>query len=109
MLPADVACVEVNEQTFGEFTIGHPSPRANGLVAEVEHPVFGKHYRHGPIVSLSPSNELLPGCRAGEHTRAVLQELGYSNDEVDDLARQGIVAWPDDKPQGVHAARAAST
>jgi crotonobetainyl-CoA:carnitine CoA-transferase CaiB-like acyl-CoA transferase len=92
----DVACVEVNRQPFSEFTIDSPAMTENGFVGEVEHPHFGRHRRHGAIVSLSESPPALgSGCLIGQHTRQVLAELGYSPAEIDDLRRRGVVTWPD--------------
>lgn len=36
-----------------------------------------------------------PPPRLGEHTRQVLEEVGYSGDQIDELGRHGVV-WPPD-------------
>jgi crotonobetainyl-CoA:carnitine CoA-transferase CaiB-like acyl-CoA transferase len=93
----DVACVEVNQQPFSEFTIAHPAMVENGFVGETVHPWFGRHRRHGPLVSMSDSPASLgPGCLIGQHTRQILGELGYSAEEIDDLRSRGVVTWPGD-------------
>lgn len=96
MLARDVACVQVNEQTLSEFTIEHPAMVENGFVGEVEHPRFGRHRRHGPLVTMSEAPVTLgPGSLTGQHTRQILAELGYSADDVAELRRRGVVTWPD--------------
>jgi crotonobetainyl-CoA:carnitine CoA-transferase CaiB-like acyl-CoA transferase len=92
----EVACVEVNEQPFSEFTIEHPAMTENGFVAEVDHPWFGRHRRHGAIVTM-PAQPAVPGpaCLVGQHTRQVLAELGYSPEEIAGLRARGVVTWPD--------------
>jgi len=91
-----VACVEVSQRPLSDFTISDPSTVANGFISEVEHPLFGRHYRHGPIVTLSATPGTAgPGCLVGQHTRPILAELGYSDEEVEALRRDGIVAWPE--------------
>jgi len=37
-----------------------------------------------------------PPPRQGEHTREILQPLGYEAAELEELARQGIVGIPED-------------
>jgi crotonobetainyl-CoA:carnitine CoA-transferase CaiB-like acyl-CoA transferase len=94
-----VACVEVSQRPLSEFTINDPSMVENGFTAEVEHPLFGRHRRHGPIVSLSDTPGTAgPGCLIGQHTRTILAELGYSDEEMEALRRDGVVAWPDGAP-----------
>ena len=96
LAPYDVACVEVSQVPLSEFTISSPVMTENGFVEPVHHALFGDHLRHGPIVTLSATPGVVgPGCLIGEHTRAVLGELGYSDDELADLRARGIVAWPD--------------
>jgi crotonobetainyl-CoA:carnitine CoA-transferase CaiB-like acyl-CoA transferase len=93
----DVACVEVSEGPFSEFTTSSPTMVDNGFTAEVEHPMFGRHHRHGPIVTLSETpGGAGPGCLVGQHTRAILGELGYTEEQMDELREHRVVAWPDD-------------
>jgi crotonobetainyl-CoA:carnitine CoA-transferase CaiB-like acyl-CoA transferase len=95
LVPEGVACVHVNQGPFSEFTISDPTMVENGFTTEVEHPLFGRHHRHGPIVTLSDTpGSPGPGPLVGQHTRQILGELGYSNEEVDELRRRDIVSWP---------------
>ncbi len=65
----------------------------NDLVAEMEHPTAGPIKTFGIPVKLSD----MPGTvrrhppTQGEHTQEVLQELGYSNREIERLYQQQIV------------------
>jgi crotonobetainyl-CoA:carnitine CoA-transferase CaiB-like acyl-CoA transferase len=95
LVPHDVACVEVSDGPFSEFTINDPTMVDNGFTAEVDHPMFGRHRRHGPIVTLSETpGSVGPGCLVGQHTRQILGELGYTEDQMADLRQRGIVGWP---------------
>jgi crotonobetainyl-CoA:carnitine CoA-transferase CaiB-like acyl-CoA transferase len=88
----DVTCVEVSRGSFSEFTISSPTVRDNEFVAEVVHPLFGSHLRHGPMATFSATpGSPGPGCLVGQHTRAVLLELGYTDDQIADLQTNGVV------------------
>jgi crotonobetainyl-CoA:carnitine CoA-transferase CaiB-like acyl-CoA transferase len=51
--------------------------------------------RHGPAVQLSATPAVVAaGCEVGQHTRAILDELGYPPEQVDQLLTDGIVGEP---------------
>ena len=88
----DVTCVEVSTGSFSEFIMSSPAVLENGFTAPVVHPLFGAHRRHGPVATLSVTPGAPgPGCLVGEHTRAILAELGYDESQVADLEARGIV------------------
>ncbi|HXY91938.1 MAG TPA: CoA transferase [Acidimicrobiia bacterium] len=67
-----------------------------GLAVDIEHPLFGVIRRHGLPAALSETpGRVAAGCSRGEHTRAILAELGYSPDDVAGLERDGVVFGPD--------------
>ncbi len=93
---AGVACVQADEATEGDFYADHPHARANDLSVEVEHPVVGKYRRYGGLVEFS----LTPGIyrtaiQVGQHTRPLLRELGYDDQQIEELGEQGVVQWAD--------------
>jgi crotonobetainyl-CoA:carnitine CoA-transferase CaiB-like acyl-CoA transferase len=96
LLKADVGCVRADEATEGEFYLDHPHAKANALCVEVDHPVVGKHLRYGGLVEFS----LTPGlykasAQIGQHTRPLLRELGYDDQQIEAFGRRGIVQWAD--------------
>jgi crotonobetainyl-CoA:carnitine CoA-transferase CaiB-like acyl-CoA transferase len=92
-LAEDVACVEVSRDPLAVVMIRHPALVQNGFTAEVDHPFFGRHVRHGPLVSMEAPASMRPGCLLGQHTRAVLAEIGYSPAEIENLKARGVITW----------------
>lgn len=82
--------------SIGEM-LEHPQTIARRMVVEVEHTELGRVRSLGPPVKLSgdePSDRPVPNRGApafGEHTRTVLLEAGWEEEEVDDLVRRGVV------------------
>ena len=79
-----------------EFYADHPHARANDLSVEVEHPHIRKYCRFGVLVDFS----LTPGSyrtyiQTGQHTRPLIREIGYKDQEIEDLAAQGAVQRAD--------------
>ncbi len=70
-----------------------PQVVARGMVVDVEHPRAGRIRVNGVPVKLSdtPGGVRTPPPVLGEHTDAVLQELGLGPDEVAALRRDGAI------------------
>ena len=74
--------------------IEHPQVRAVGGVQTQQHPELGQllspaHPARFGAQRLEPH---LPLGKLGEHTREVLTELGYADEEVDGLAERGVIS-----------------
>ena len=96
----DVACVRVADSDE-EFFLDDSHSKDNELAVEVEDesPRFGKYVRNGGIVHFS---EMLGSYRVapypGEHTRAIMQEVGYSDEQIEDYRERRIVDWEEANP-----------
>lgn len=96
LAPRGVGCVRADRHTFAEFLDGDPQARDLGLIADVVHPVLGPHWRHGASVELSGTRPALREANVnGQHTRAILAEIGYTEAEVASLKERGIVNYAD--------------
>ncbi len=94
LVERDVACVRADRAGNGEFMGSDPAVRENAFIADVVHPEFGPHWRHGPTVHLSATPGVVgPGTRVGENTRAMLAELGYTEETIRDFRDRKIVTW----------------
>jgi crotonobetainyl-CoA:carnitine CoA-transferase CaiB-like acyl-CoA transferase len=93
---AGVGCATV-------FPDGHPAFIATdeviletGLAADIEHPLFGTIRRHGLPAKLSETpGRIAPGCLRGQQTRTILEELGYSAEQIAALVAAKVVFDPD--------------
>jgi len=92
LVPLDIACVAAFEGTNSAFTNTDPVLKQTELVAEVDHPFFGRILRHGLPVRFSETpGRLAAGCLVGQHTRTVMTELGYSPELIAELEAKEVV------------------
>jgi crotonobetainyl-CoA:carnitine CoA-transferase CaiB-like acyl-CoA transferase len=90
---ADLGCTAVDPGP-SHNTLMMPGGLAQQLdmTTEVEHPMFGRHPRLKAVISFSRSaTRAGPGILIGQHTDLVLNELGYSEQELEDLAARGVI------------------
>ena len=92
LFAVDVACVEVEESGMFNFYSQDPQVSANEFIQPAETLRIGSYWRYGPVVNLSKTpSRVGSGPLRGEHTRSLLQELGYSSDRIDELYAMKIV------------------
>jgi crotonobetainyl-CoA:carnitine CoA-transferase CaiB-like acyl-CoA transferase len=90
---AGVACVRVVDGPSHDVLMA-PGGLAHelGMTTQVQHPLFGEHDRLTALVSFSRSaTRAEPGVMIGQHTEAVLRELGLSDTELDDLTGRQVI------------------
>jgi crotonobetainyl-CoA:carnitine CoA-transferase CaiB-like acyl-CoA transferase len=82
----------------GELVLFDGDNERLGLVAEYEHPIVGPMRQYGAFIDFSetPGRINGPPPLVGQHTREILEWLGYDAKEMDALAEAGVVYWPDD-------------
>ena len=91
---ADVACVKAEDRGMYFFFNEDPHVRENGVLTQVEAPRFGEFWRYSPVVDFSEtSGKAGPGPLKGQHTRPILQELGYTDAQIHDFKQRKVVDW----------------
>ncbi len=76
------------QETFSDPQVLH-----RGMILEVDHPTEGRIKQLGfPIkFSETPDRVRLPSPGYGEHTREVLQDLGYSEGNIETFEKSGVI------------------
>jgi crotonobetainyl-CoA:carnitine CoA-transferase CaiB-like acyl-CoA transferase len=69
-----------------------------GLVANYEHPIYGKMRQFGHLIDFSetPGRIEAPAPLVGQHTRELLDGIGLSQSEIDGLVLAGVAYEPDE-------------
>jgi crotonobetainyl-CoA:carnitine CoA-transferase CaiB-like acyl-CoA transferase len=83
---AGVPC-EISDLNFATTLFDDPEAIERGLVSTFEHPKLGKMRAGGLYFDLSdtPGTAARPAFIPGQDSRAILNELGYSRNEIDTL------------------------
>jgi crotonobetainyl-CoA:carnitine CoA-transferase CaiB-like acyl-CoA transferase len=93
----EAARVPVARVNFPEEMSDDPQANADGMFLELQHTITGWQKVVGPVVTMSatPTGSTLPAPTLGEHTNAILRELGVGDDELQHLAQEGIIRISD--------------
>ena len=87
---AGIPCGPVNNY---DKVFQHPQVLARNLLVENTHPKAGRVKMVGKPLKFSdtPATELTPSAALGAHTTVILQSLGYSIDEIEQLGKEQVV------------------
>lgn len=89
---AGIGCVRADGGVAGDFWLRDAHVRANGFALERDHVRYGRYVRHGPVLHFSASaTHCGGGTLAGQHTDALLRELGYDENAIAQLRERKIV------------------
>ncbi len=90
MREAGIPCGPINEV---DDILTDPHMQARGMIVELEHPLLGAVKSIGNPMHLSdtPPSYRLPPPLLGQHTDAILQDLGYDDAQIVAFHEQGVV------------------
>ncbi len=96
---AGVACVEAEDAgTSRVFTRLHDAGE-RWYTTEVEHVRWGRFWRYKPVLDFSSTpSRVGPGPVRGQHTKSIMRELDYSDEEIAELKAQSVIDWEDVAP-----------
>lgn len=99
LLEAGVGCVRADAMSHFAFLYKDAQAQAIDMMVRAEHPSFGGTYwRYAPVIQLSDTpSQAPPYCEFGEHTRSILRELGYDEEEISRLRNDNVVVWAEDE------------
>ncbi|BBX17023.1 CoA transferase [Mycolicibacterium duvalii] len=87
----DVGCVEVTERN-SEFVLQTDPFFEAGYAVEAHSPIFAEHRRLAPLCRFSRSQTKADaGCTIGQHTDAVLREVGVDDDRIAALRTAEVI------------------
>ncbi len=87
----DVGCVAVAQEN-AEWRMQDDEFYQAGYAVDAVSPIFDQHRRPAPLVRFSRSaTKADAGCRLGQHTDALLRELGYDDERIADLRKRDVV------------------
>lgn len=92
---AGVGCVAAYMGGHAAFICSDETVFNSGLTVEYEHPLFGTMRRGAPPVAFSETPaRVAPPCLRGEHNHLLLEEVGYSPEEIKAFEAAGVVVPP---------------
>ncbi len=85
----NIVCAPINNLSEAA---NDPDVIANEYVTEIDHPTAGRITVPGISVKLSDSpGKVGIAPNLGEHTKEILQKLGYSSEEIEDLKKDAVI------------------
>ena len=92
LLPKGVGCVEVARSPTEALLLDTDLGRDSGYLARVVDPLWDEMDRRAALVRLSRSaTQAKPACLPGQHSDAILAEIGFSEEQIAEAREAGIV------------------
>lgn len=94
LLAAGIGCTVADAASHFAFLYEDPQALAITMMTKASHDSLGGTYwRYAPVLAFSDTpSQILPFCELGEHSRPLLLELEYTEEQVDELVKAAVVA-----------------
>jgi crotonobetainyl-CoA:carnitine CoA-transferase CaiB-like acyl-CoA transferase len=94
---AGVPCEVCNQGYWRDYLLDPWSLETGRVVEYVQGDLRARMRQFGKTVRFSETPQTIQGPPPvlGEHTRAILADLGFTAREQEDLKRRGVVSWPE--------------
>jgi len=89
-----VACMRADAGPYRTWLFEQDWALEQGVVCDVSDSIDGAYRRYGAAVVNDRPVELMGATAAGAETRALLAEIGFGEDEIEDLLAKGVVGEP---------------
>jgi crotonobetainyl-CoA:carnitine CoA-transferase CaiB-like acyl-CoA transferase len=94
LAPANVGCIQAEDRGSYHFFAEDSHIEDNELTTNIQTQRFGTLWRHSPLIKFSHT----PGRTGsaplkGEHTAAIMRELGYNENDINNFKARGIIDW----------------
>jgi crotonobetainyl-CoA:carnitine CoA-transferase CaiB-like acyl-CoA transferase len=90
-LAVGLGCVRADRAGFAQFQQAEIAAGRTDMARTTQSPGVGPHWRAAPVVDMAGVGTVGGACTAGQHTVAILAELGYDRPSIDDLLARDIV------------------
>jgi crotonobetainyl-CoA:carnitine CoA-transferase CaiB-like acyl-CoA transferase len=87
----EIWCVRADSGWPADFLLGSELAVQDELVVPAVHPEWGEYLRHGPMVRFGRGLEYPAAGVAGDATVPLLEELGFTGEQVARLLDEGVV------------------
>ena len=91
LTPLGIGCVVADDSAPPTWFLKDEHVKAERLLVPAQHPEWGDYYRLGPMVEFDPSVNYAGTELAGGSTVALLRELNFEDESIEQLLAEGVV------------------